>query len=596
MIPYRIWRSPYTRFGGLNSICPDDTQDETITALHAYKEEDFRAIADNGFNAIWVHGVMASLVSTGDFPEFGKNAEAHYKNMNLLIERAAAYGLKVFLYCQPVRSVAAENTLFWKNHSDCMGQKEVATEQIIPERMDEFIDMYCLCTSTEKVKNFVRDGAALLAEKMPRLGGLILITASEYPGHCYSHRCKENPTEWKPLIACPRCKEREPGDIVAELISLMYEGIRKHSQTMDIIAWNWGWSGYLKAPCIPLLEKLPKEVIIMCGCEQGGTMELAERPHHPVNEYSLIYGGPSPHCREVLAAAEKLGMPTMTKLQLGATHELANIVSFPIITKIYEKASWHRAHPDSGYMGCWNVGNFYSLNTFAFNYFLREDCPKDKEEALNALAEEYFPNCNAGKVVNAWYAFEKAVYYFPFAIPFLYRGPQTCSLAYWEIFKMEKLSGNPFGCSYLPKADRGDDLSGSFTMAPHEFSLNELISHLGKMAVLWDSGVEILREGLENCNDRNELGNAIIAGSVWQSTENIYRMYRLRQNWQNSPVERGEFLHILQSEISAVKTALPWVEKDPRQGWHGEAFVRLFDEEGMEKKLRYLQEILTEKF
>lgn len=58
---YRIWRSPYSRFGGLNSLRPDDTTDETVTAVDCYTDDVLREIAENGFNAIWLHSVLANI-------------------------------------------------------------------------------------------------------------------------------------------------------------------------------------------------------------------------------------------------------------------------------------------------------------------------------------------------------------------------------------------------------------------------------------------------------------------------------------------------------------------------------------------------------
>ena len=587
---YRIWRSPYTRFGGLNSLRPDDSGDETVTAVEAYTDSELKNIADNGFNALWVHAVPASMTRLDAFPEFGKHAEQHIGNMNLLIERAAKFGLKVFLYYQPVRSVAAGNREFWKNHADCMGQKELATEQILKENMDGLIEMYCLCTSVPKVKQWVRDAASQIAKNLPGLGGVILITGSEYPGHCYSHRVKVNPTEWSPVIECPRCKAREPYEVAAELVSLVRDGIREQSSSMEIIAWNWSWNSWLKTPCRPLLELLPRDIIVMACFERGGSIDLAERPKHPVNEYSLIYGGPSELCSGVLDTAEELGMRRMTKLQLGTTHELANVVNLPLMNSIYAKADWHRNHPDIGYMGCWNCGNLISANTYGFNYFLRPDRPNDKKQAMRAFAEHYFPGCDSWLVAKAWDNFEYASRYFPFAIPFLYRGVQTCCLSYTEIFRAEKLHGKPFGCSYLSTENRGDDLSGSITMQPHEFTLDELIGHLGKLAVLWRQGSDFLAEGLNGCEEKYELGNAVICGCIWQSSENIYRAYRLRRNWDDS--KRAELKHIVISELETVNAALPWVEKDERQGWHGEAFVRFFDPETMRRKIVFLEALL----
>ena len=95
---YKIWRSPYSCFGGLNSLKLDNTKDETLTAVHVYTDEALADIAANGFNAIWLHAVLASISIVPEFPEFGENAMAHISALNTLVARAAKHGIKVFLY------------------------------------------------------------------------------------------------------------------------------------------------------------------------------------------------------------------------------------------------------------------------------------------------------------------------------------------------------------------------------------------------------------------------------------------------------------------------------------------------------------------
>ena len=68
---YRIWRSPYSSFGGTSAEFPDDRTDETYTAPEHYKDELLREIAANGFNGIWIHARFAHITHTDAFPESG---------------------------------------------------------------------------------------------------------------------------------------------------------------------------------------------------------------------------------------------------------------------------------------------------------------------------------------------------------------------------------------------------------------------------------------------------------------------------------------------------------------------------------------------
>jgi hypothetical protein len=590
---YKLWRSPYSLFGGLASVKPDDKATETIQAINYYDDNMLMQISQNGFNAIWVHGEFANLVHVSDcFKELGKNYREHINAMQELIRRAAIYGIKVFIYMQPIRAVAVENRLFWDNHADVAGQEEFAIEQVIKERLDEEILMRSLCSSTRKVKDYIRYGAQHLARSLPGLGGLILITASEYPGHCYSHRGKRKISEYRKEIECPRCKEREPYEVVSELINLIHEGIRKESESIEIVAWNWGWTSFVDSPCREIVDNLASDIIIMADFERGGFKNMSGRGEVLFDEYSLIYGGPSPRCEAILDYAASRKMRIMTKLQLGATHELATVVSLPLIGNIYDKALYQRQHPECGYMGCWNFGNMTSANTYGFNYFQRTDCPENKKHAMTSFAKDYFGNCAADQVLAGWELFVEAMDYFPFSIPFLYNGVHSHALAYSEIYKFEPLNGEPVGCSYLNlRNKRGDDLRESLSGGNSGYSLDETIERLGKMTVLWAKGVKLFENGMKGCDDRHEVGNAIIVGGIWRSTENAYKAYRLRKGWNRS--KSRELFFIIKDEIINLKAVLPWLEKDPRQGYHGEAHQHFFNSAKLLKKIAILEELVT---
>ena len=129
----------------------------------------------------------------------------------------------------------------------------------------------------------------------------------------------------------------------------------------------------------------------------------------------------------------------------------------------------------------------------------------------------------------------------PFCIGPLYYGVQSHALAYDAVYRPGPLEGSSAGCSYLPSAVRGDDLSGACEMLHHEFSLPELILAYSRCAAVWNSGVSLLRDGLRHCDDRMELGNALICGMCWRSTANAYRLMRcagtgVRRRCRNSSI------------------------------------------------------------
>ena len=86
--------------GGGTGQPPNDLLDETVTADAVYTDDVLAGIAQSGFNGIWVHGLLHHLVSEDLFPELGLNATIHQEKLGMLIERAAKYAIKVYIYMQ----------------------------------------------------------------------------------------------------------------------------------------------------------------------------------------------------------------------------------------------------------------------------------------------------------------------------------------------------------------------------------------------------------------------------------------------------------------------------------------------------------------
>lgn len=574
---YKLWRSSYSNFG--NKLNPQSQDDEIFQALEIYSENELKKISDSGFNAIWLHGVLRHLVKVAPFPELGKEYEKQVEMFQTLIKRAEKFNIKIFIHIQPLRSLA-DNDVFWEKHPDIKGELTTC---------DGFIDsepMRAFCTSAAQVQEWLKNATQQLAQNLPALGGLLLISASEFPAHCYSHRTAlDRPSQYAKPITCPRCKKRSPEEVVNELIELLYSGIRSVSDKIELVVWNWSWSWH-EDSYEKIISNLPKRVILQAGFERGGHRDLLRRKNYSIDEYSLSYDGPSERFKENLELAQKHNLRVMSKLQLSTTHELATVVSLPFINNIYRKALFHKQNSIKNYSGCWNFGNAIPCaNVSAFNFFINPDCPGEQKQAILAFAQKYF-NIGLEKasiITMAWDIFDQAAQYYPFTIAMLYHGPQAHTLAYYELYRPRPLSGKATGPSTWI-TERGDDLTDSYNNDHKQFTLDEVIERWGKLNVSWHSGVMLLKKAL---NSGKELGNAIICGAIWRSTENSYRIYKLRKNWNISMLE--EYNRIKTDELENLKSVLPWVAQDERQGYHIEAHDYMFNAEMIEKKIKILE-------
>lgn len=590
--PLKIWRSFACHFGhGVKAHPNADLDDESIRAEVIYDDAELARIASEGFTGIWVQAILRHIVSVAPFPELGGNAQHHQSVLTRLVERAGRYGLKVWLYVQPPRAVPISWTEFWDKHPDVGGVEEVMVDSA---QVEPTVTLRSLCTSTPRVKQWLVNASAELAGKLPGLAGIIVITASEFNSHCYSHRTRYEPKEWLPTITCARCQEREPEDVVAEVINLLERGIRSVSEQMEVVAWNWSWC-WRSDSYQRVIERLPERVILLADFERGGIRDIPGRNDHVYDEYSLGYAGPSERFLTCAASAKAHGLRVMAKLQLGTTHELATVVNLPIIGSLYEKAAYITREALSGFMGCWNFGNYPSANTAAFLRFFELGASVGKEKALEDFALDYFPGCNAKLVRQAWEQFEKAMRWYPFTIAFLYYGVHSHALAYYQVYKKGSLEGGTAGPGWMPFAERGDDLSKSFMLHDRPFSLDEIIERLEKLAELWTDGTEMLKKGLliaKETTVAQELGNALICGAVWQSTAHAYRVYRLRLDWSDCTASSVQSIAV--AELKILSDVLPLVEADSRQGIHLEPGVAMFSPKSIRHKIAVLEALINE--
>lgn len=580
----RIWRSDKSYFD--KSVRPlDGGTDETLKADSAYTHRELQGIAEAGFDAIWVHGLLRNMVPSSIFPEFGIRAEQHQRTMNRLVERASTYGLRVFVYLQPPRAIATCDD-FWEHHRDVEGSHETRRDP-----RGQVVAMTSLCTSTEKVRLFLRESSEALLRAVPGLGGLILITASEFPSHCWARSGKVldetgNPSNFtKP--DCPRCAERSPSDVVTEIIRLIRNGAKAGGTSAEVIAWNWSWNAYEPDPSPKIIGGLPHDVILMADFERGGRKTILGK-ERDIDEYSLSYVGPSRRFKEAKKCAVENGLRVIAKLQIGTTHELATVPNLPLIGNLVAKAEYcHNAHLE-GFVGCWNFGNRLSVNSAAFNFALSGNSPGTGRKTMEAFAEGYFHGCRPIEVADAWEQFGSTMDHYPFSTPFLYSGPINHTLAY--PFLPRAANTVPCGNSHRAEEQRGDSLE--LSLGP--YTLDQIIQALDILQSGWCVGLDVYRSGLgrsDTDHAREELNTAIVCYHIFRSVRNTYQCWRLRRNWTDAMLP--EYETIATDELANLQSVLPVLRKDTRQGFHGEAFTYLFNEELVENKINELKKQLN---
>jgi len=562
----RIFRSPRAAYYG----------DEPLESPAVYDDRELAGIAAEGFNGIWLRAVLRDLVPTELFARHVRRDAQRIEGLRTLAQRAARHGVGVWLYLNEPMTLPADHP-FWAEHPECRG---LAGQS----RMDGWDETWAMCTSAPPVVRFLRQAGRELFTRVPELAGVILITAAEHHTHCYSHistRGPGTPFEPRAAQACPRCKQREPAEVICELIGAISAGIHEASPSAKVAAWTWRWSQFYDEPHEQIISRLPQDVLLLSNFEDG--QELPDRPGAmPCQEYSLAVVGPSPLFEAQARLARSRGLGVMAKLQIGTTHELATVPNLPALPSVYRKLRWIGQHKLAGYMGTWNFGCKLTVNTAAAAKAARARQLPEERQFLAELCREYFaPGADEHDVVRAWYGFHEALQHHPLSLKFLYFGPLNYALAFpWPAEKGTRRMGrNWTGDEW---GDRLED-----TLPP--YTMQQMLELLDRLAEGWQRALSLYRRGLQPVADkdpraRRELASAQYAGASFRSCANLYRWYAGLLADKPDP-------DLIERELNLCNQALDLLEEYPDLGFHQECQLRQCSPQRVRRKIEKLEEL-----
>ena len=576
----RLWRSARGDFYG----------DEVLDARTVYPGDTLRAIAADGFNAVWLRGRLAELATSPRLPELNDSgAPRRMDALRDLIERASRHRLSVYLFFNEPLAPPPGHAVF-RAHPELRGEPFVQPVSEEP--------LQSLCASHPRVAEWFAEAVGQVLDGLPGLGGVVLITASEHHTHCWSHHARFGlddgyvfPAE-EPL-ACPRCRDREPADIVADLVGAWTNAASRQARPPRVLAWNWRWSMWYRDPQREVIDRLPERAELLADFERGGRARRAGR-EVAIDEYSLGYVGPSERFAATREAARARAMPVHAKLQLGTTHELATVPNLPLIPNLVRKLRGMTREKLSGFMGCWNFGATPTLNTFAVRMAVeRPEGLDDVDGFCRDVARGRFGGgVDADAVVAAWGLFCEAFGRYPFGIRFLYVSPVNYAPA---LPLTSHYRGAPLGPAWREHTwgDRLEDCLGPFSLA-------ETVAAFEAMARIWAGGLTIYESALGDGGERHrveELSCARMVGCHLEACVEAFAFHRER-------LERIERLGLeppcnvpltapmresIGRHLATARRALGLVEADERLGIHQEAQSRFVSPERLRRAIAAME-------
>lgn len=442
----------------------------------SYSEEMFKMYQASGVNAVWLPVVLYQMVPFLFDESYSTGYEKRQERLRALIDMAAKYGVKIYLYLNEPRSMPLE---FFENHKELQGRT---------------MDLYAsLCTHNKEVLEYLRYAVRTLCESVPGLGGFFTITCSENLTHCKS-RMEGTP--------CPKCEDTPVYKLVSEILCAISEESRKVNPDIRTIAWTWSWDTYMTEEEIhKCIDSLPKELIIQCNSEAKMPYTIGGISGN-VSDYSMSIPGPAPLAKRIWEYALSKGHEICAKVQVNDTWECSTVPYLPVFDLIREHMTGLKKSGVRHAMLSWTLGGYPSINLNIASSCLENP---DEERYIEILKEEYGEY--AETVRKAASLFSEAFREFPFHIGTLYRGPQNAGPSNLLYLK-------PSGFESTMTCYAYDDIEKWRSIYPRDI----FISQLKKLSDGWKKGLDVI-ESMPECEFKQMAwgGYALFYSSYLQS-------------------------------------------------------------------------------
>ncbi|MDF2717834.1 MAG: hypothetical protein K0R28_4759 [Paenibacillus sp.] len=516
--------------------------------LDPYPDGMLESLSERGVNGIWLHCVLFHMVPWKEAPELSVGWERRIAGLNRLIERAADYGIGVYLYFNEPRAMPPsfyETRPEWKGHS---------LNVLYP----------ALCTSHPEVQQFLRESTARLFREAPGLTGLFTITMSENVTNCYS-RAAGGVTD------CPRCSGRRPYEVAAEVNRIISEGARSAKTDARIIAWTWGWSaglGWKEEDTALAIGQMPDSISLMCTSESGIPTEVAGVPAR-VADYSMSVVGPGELALNSWNAALERGMSAMAKVQMNNTWECSAVPFLPVFDLVEEHIRNLRHSGVTGLMLSWTLGGYPALNLdIASGYYWDTVSETPAIPVKQDVLGRKFGDRAGAIIAEASSGLSEAFREFPFHLRVLYRAPQNFGPANRLYLEPTGYESTMIGFPY-------DDLPGW----RHSYPAEAFRGQFGKLAAGWQVGLNRLKEAerhisAEGKEEFRDLLNAAQGAYYhFRSTYMQICFVMSRDTWLETDdsdmreTERRNMLAIIDEEIRLARSLYDLAASDSRIGY-----------------------------
>lgn len=546
---------------------PPKNRDELMDDVDYYPDEYLNRLAHDGINGIWIYTRFSDLMESPYMPEYGKDGERRREKLRRVAKKCKKYGIKVYIFAIEPFNLTPELA---KKHPDMLGADPLINEY------------FPVCPSSEGGAKYIVDMAERIFRALPEIAGFIDITYGERMTSCVT-----SPT----YHTCPRCSKKPKGEVLADVVNLIREGIRRAGTGAEMISWTYGHRLWEHSDIREYVRKCDSDVSIMQNFEDMGYPEQLGKTRIAV-DYWLSYVGPSPMFEITADEAVKTKKELYAKMQICCSHELATVPYIPAPGIIYDKFKEALAVGVTGVVECWYFGNYPSLMSKAAGELsFVTDKEQTKEEFIFDLSAKLYGKSRADEVKKAFLLFENAYKNYPVNVMFSYYGPIHDGIVWRLRLKpADKCLSRSWQLLDVPD---GDKISECLW---YGHTLNEAIALTDVMQRDWGEGVPHLAAVSET-----ELYPLALAISLlFKSGNNVLRFYSLRdalgKGYADPRVTLSEMEKIVFEEIESSRKMISLCERDSRLGYHSEAEGFKFFPEKLASRIEYLENLLKTEF
>lgn len=463
--------------------------------LDPFPDRLLQEYANYGVNGVWMQGVLYQLVDYPFAPELSRGWEIRQKNLKKLVDRAAKYGIGVYLYLNEPRSMPDQ---VFEKFPELKGHVRNAGE-----------GSASLCTSTPEVQNYLENATYELFKNVEGLAGFFTITRSENQTNCYSHSNEDG-------CNCPRCSKRSVPEVIAEVNNLLSRGARRANPDARAIAWEWGWPDDRVEDVISLLDK---NITFQSGSETHLKIHKGGVPVDVV-DYTISSPGPSDWAKNNWEKAKKHNIECCAKVQFNNTWEVSGVPYIPVFELVKEHAKNLKNEGVKHLMLSWTLGGAPSPSLRLASGIFDGEFEEGRE--VLSMIEKVFPENEREIVYKTQKIMSNAFREFPFSCQMVYTAPVTAGPR--APFYLDKtgyaasMVGMPYDDFHTWRADYPVDIFED-QMAKVVYPFRDAVLKLGEFEKENEAS-SLLREFI-NC----------AKGSLvhFESTLHLFRFYAARE-------------------------------------------------------------------